>query len=202
MKSSSEIAMDDIEYLPLFTNQLQLFELAAQNPNCSKINEVLYSKSHNLCFEVDDSCSYSLLVKNGFTPVDKSLGQKAKLLSGESELDIAYDPLPPTDGDELSFASQLEAAKDDNQVMDLHDLVKSCQLFVSINDLKPSDFRIQRLDSFNYKPDPHSLCSMQIEPMVNFKSRTCLLATDGCQSSFAKDQGFVKDYYSICPHSI
>ncbi len=145
-----------------------------ENRNCSKINEVLYSETHNLCFEVSDSCGYASLVERGFKVISRNLSQKSQ---------------------EVSLSSNDEQPS-------LEERVKNCQIFVDIADLKPSDFILSSSNEAGYQPNPDLMCSQSLETLVNFKSRTCISATDGCQSSFLKQKGYVKDFFSVCPDSL
>jgi hypothetical protein len=180
-----------IEYLPLFTNQQKLFESPPASKSCGKINEVLYSNSFNLCFEVKDSCVYASLVKNGFSAVDKSMGNKIKP-------DLEVINLDQIEG-EAALSSQDSAPDTLNSEPDLEARIKNCQIFVDINDLKPSDFLVVDINELGYSSAKDEMCSMSLVPMVNFKNRTCLTATDGCQATFLRKNGYVKDYFSICP---
>ncbi len=171
--ASKSASKADITYLPLFTDQLKMLGSKKEIGTCKKINEVLYSETHNLCFEVSDSCGFALLLGHGFKVVERALSQK----STESET-----------GAEFREPS-------------LEDRVKNCQIFVDITDLKPQDFMVISANDLGYVPDSDQMCSQSIESLVNFKNRTCVTASDGCISGFLKKSGFVKDYYSICPNS-
>lgn len=191
---NTNVSPTQIEYLPLFTNQLKLFEDSKAMRNCKNLNEVLYSKSHNLCFEVSDTCSFALLVKNGFKPIEKNLENKitseepASLNGGERQLALATEVTLP------NTPAMVEE-------LDLKARIQNCQIFVDINDLKPVDFKVIGAPEVGYTPKPDVMCSMTSEPLVNFKNRTCLTAMDGCQSAFLKEKGFVHDYYSMCPQN-
>lgn len=191
---STSASTAQIEYLPLFTNQLKLFESSENSRNCKNINEVLYSNSFNLCFEVNDSCAYGVLVENGFRPVDKNLEDK---ITPDPEI-TNLDQLESGTSDLSSQMPGSEPVNSDSEP-DLETRIKNCQIFVDINDLKPTDFLIVSSQDLGYTPKSDEMCSMALEPMVNFKNRTCLTATDGCQAAFLKKKGYVKDYFSICP---
>lgn len=204
---NTSVVTKHVEYLPLYTNQLKLFEAetnvnATQN-SCSKMHDVLFSSQHNLCFEVSDSCAYATLAEHGFRPVNLNLGRKLELrepvilsnapamkaVSGQnSEMDLSS----VESSDESSNAGESE----------LKALIHNCQIFVDINDLKSTDFLVTTSNQVGYQPDPDLQCSQALEPLVNFKTRTCMTARNGCESSFLKKQGFVNDYYSVCPQAL
>lgn len=172
--TSASMVRTDFSYLPLYTNELKMISTEVQKSNCGKINEVLYSETHNLCFEVLDSCGYAALLEHGFKVVSRPLDEKFE----ESQTSTNEDQQPS-----------------------LEERVKNCQIFVDIADLKPSDFVISSSVEVGYQPNPDIMCSQSLEYLVNFKSRACVLATDGCQSGFLKKNGYVKDYFSVCPDS-
>jgi len=49
-----------------------------------------------------------------------------------------------------------------------------------------------------YKSKAGQICSMQFAEMVSFKTRECARATNGCEISFFKAQGFVEDRFELC----
>lgn len=187
----NSMSVSQVEYLPLFTNEVQLFEQTSSSKSCRKVHEVLFSQNHNLCFEVNDSCVYSQLVTNGFKPVDLNLNKKAKLTQESSVKSLTENQ----DSRDLAAFEDTESIEDEP---DLKALVEGCQIFVDINDLQPVDFLEVTPNSVGYTQSSNA-CGMAMESLVNFKNRTCSLATDTCQSGFLKKNGFVKDYYSLCP---
>ena len=201
---NTSVVTKHVEYLPLFTNQLKLFETdsnvnATQN-SCAKMHDVLFSSQHNLCFEVSDSCAFATLAAHGFTPVNHNLGRKLEV---REPVILSNAPVMKTANSEMEFAS-VESADESASTgeSELKALIHNCQIFVDINDLKPTDFLVIKSKEIGYQPDPDLQCSLALEPLVNFKTRTCMTATDGCESSYLKKQGFVNDYYSVCPQAL
>lgn len=207
LEHEAVVPMSHIEYLPLYTNQMKLFDSKDNVSGCRSLHEVLYSELHNLCFEVQDSCSYAKLTQQGFKPIDLSIAKKAKPPANTTrDIYLASVNTSSKDNNEISFASLngienivAEAEDDEDTETDLQALVRSCQIFIDINDLKSTDFLALTAEKVGYKAEPGVMCSMSIESFVNFKNRTCVLATNGCQSDYLMQTGFVKDYYSICP---
>jgi hypothetical protein len=158
--------------LPVFTDEMRLFDFKnIESKNCKSINEVLFSKTHNLCLEIKDSCAFAALLELGFQVIDKSL--KEKIESNDFALD---EPEP-----------------------DLESRVKNCQIFVDTRDLKTEFFKTLNAADLGYVSQPETVCAQSLSQMVNFKTRVCSLARNGCQASYLRTQGFVNDFYSFCP---
>lgn len=172
--TEAKVERAEFSYLPLYTQELKIISSVQKGTDCTKISEVLYSEAYNLCFEVSDSCGFEVLIDKGFSVIDRSL-------------------------DQINTA---EMASSEATSPSLEDRVKSCQIFVDITDLKPNDFLPISAYEANYKPDPELMCSQSLESLISFKSRTCVVATDGCQSQFLKKSGYVKDHFSLCPDQI
>lgn len=201
---NTSVVGGQVEYLPLFTNQLKLFEATSeiQQPTnrCRNMHEVLFSKEHNLCFEVNDSCAFATLAENGFKPVIQNLGRKLQITE---PIVITRSQSSVSDSTGEAELSSLEKTQTtEPEETDLKALIENCQLFVDINDLKPVDFKVVTAAQAGYQANPDLMCSQALESLVNFKTRTCLTATDGCESNYLKKQGFVRDFYSMCPQSL
>lgn len=164
--------VSEITFLPVFTDEIRLFDLNTESKNCKPINEVLFSKAHNLCIEIKDSCAFSGLVELGFQVIDKAL--KGKIESNDFALD---EPEP-----------------------DLESRVSNCQIFVDTRELKTDFFKSISPSSLGYESQPETMCSQSLIQMVNFKTRSCSLARNGCQASYLREKGFVNDFYSFCPN--
>lgn len=201
---NTSVNSGQVEYLPLFTNQLKLFEAVEDTPlsenQCRNLHEVLFSNEHNLCFEVNDSCAYATLAKNGFKPVIQNLGRKLQI--NEPILITKNSSSALNNSSEAEFSSLEKTQISEPEETDLKALIENCQLFVDIKDLKPVDFKVVSATQAGYQANPDLMCSQALESLVNFKTRTCLTAKDGCQSSYLKKQGFVRDFYSMCPQTL
>jgi hypothetical protein len=49
-----------------------------------------------------------------------------------------------------------------------------------------------------FKAKPGQMCTMQFAEMINFNSRLCAKASNGCQISYFASQGYVQDKFNIC----
>jgi len=49
-----------------------------------------------------------------------------------------------------------------------------------------------------FKTKPGQICTMQFAEMINFKTRQCAKAANGCEISYFASQGFVTDNFNIC----
>ncbi len=173
---STTVQTGPIEYLPLLTNQMKLFGSQAVESDSQPSR---CQNLHEILYSQEHNLCFELKDSCTFAQLAEN----------------GFKPVKQNLGRKLENNAEVENT-------DLKALIQNCQLFVDINDLRPIDFSIVNVATLGFKQDPNLMCSQSLEPLVNFKNRTCLTATDGCQSTFLKKLGYVKDFYSICPQSL
>lgn len=161
------------------------YQNCAQDASISPISAQNASDEENSNFPPIIIDSLSAL---GFSEAeDCDLPESDEFMIYSDKYHLCYDGLKAC---AESFLVSLDFASDENEI---------CFDGIDYDDFDNSLLQNKEAIDLGYQKTGDRVCTQQVQQMVNLKSGTCSLGTDGCVITYLEEQGFEDDILGLCP---